>query len=409
METRKKKKTFNVIMVALIAVIVFCGVMAVGMTKGWFGGSSDSTMASSEVSGVVNIERNGVAYALDKNIPMEAGDLVETKNGSSAEFEINGSNTIAISELSEMTLAICEADNIVLGLNTGELFADIPDAPETMQINLGDNTVYVEGTVFSVTAQAGSHSVNVYEGQTKVTAADGSEVKVNSGESVSIVEQEGGGLDIEKRELQAGSLSDFVITQLQDCSEKDGLCFTQDELKQVTDDREDEIEEAEDADGELISADGSKSKDGKKENAVKKDEAALNTCTIQIRCDTILSNMGSLEEGKVRFVPSNGIILATSTVEFEDGETVFDVLQRVCSYAGIQLEYSYTPMYESYYIEGINNLYEFDCGPESGWMYKVNGWFPNYGCSSYELKDGDNIVWTYTCNGLGADVGGNVR
>ena len=39
-------------------------------------------------------------------------------------------------------------------------------------------------------------------------------------------------------------------------------------------------------------------------------------------------------------------------------------------------------------------------------MYKVNGWFPNYGCSSYYLEDGDTIVWTYTCNGLGADVGG---
>ena len=46
-----------------------------------------------------------------------------------------------------------------------------------------------------------------------------------------------------------------------------------------------------------------------------------------------------------------------------------------------------------------------DCGNESGWMYKVNGWFPNYGCSKYMLEDGDTIVWCYTCNGLGADVG----
>ena len=105
-------------------------------------------------------------------------------------------------------------------------------------------------------------------------------------------------------------------------------------------------------------------------------------------------------------MPSNGVILATSNVEFEDGETVFDVLNRVCEYAGIQLEYSWTPLYSSYYVEGINNLYEFDCGNESGWMYKVNGWFPNYGCSSYTLENGDDIVWCYTCNGLGADVGG---
>ncbi len=62
-------------------------------------------------------------------------------------------------------------------------------------------------------------------------------------------------------------------------------------------------------------------------------------------------------------------------------------------------------MYNSAYIEGIHNLYEFDCGELSGWMYKVNDWFPNYGCSRYQLKDGDVICWEYTCN-LGIDVGG---
>ena len=107
-------------------------------------------------------------------------------------------------------------------------------------------------------------------------------------------------------------------------------------------------------------------------------------------------------------MPSNGIILSTSSVQYYDGETVFEVLKRACNAAGIQLEYSWTPMYDSYYIEGINHLYEFDCGSESGWMYKVNGWFPNYGCSAYTLEDGDVIVWCYTCNGLGADVGGSV-
>ena len=99
-------------------------------------------------------------------------------------------------------------------------------------------------------------------------------------------------------------------------------------------------------------------------------------CTIEIRCDTILDNMENLTAGKESYVPANGCILSTSTVEFEKGETVYDVLSRVCSYAGIQMEASWTPLYNSYYVEGINNLYEFDCGNESGWMYKVNGWLP---------------------------------
>ena len=130
-----------------------------------------------------------------------------------------------------------------------------------------------------------------------------------------------------------------------------------------------------------------------------------NICTISIRCDTILDNLDNLTEEKVPYVPVDGIILPETQVEFIEGETVFEVLQRVCEAADIQLEYSWTPLYDSYYIEGINHLYEFDCGHESGWMYKVNEWFPNYGCSAYKLTGGETIVWCYTCNGLGADVG----
>ena len=129
------------------------------------------------------------------------------------------------------------------------------------------------------------------------------------------------------------------------------------------------------------------------------------TCTIEVRCD----NMGDLAPGKSSCVPGNGVILAASTVRFAQGDTVLDVLKAASSATGLQLEYSYTPGYGSYYVEGINNLYEFDCGNESGWMYKVNGWFPNYGCSEYQVRDGDVIVWCYTCKGYGADLGAAVE
>ena len=94
------------------------------------------------------------------------------------------------------------------------------------------------------------------------------------------------------------------------------------------------------------------------------------------------------------------------TVTFYEGESVFNVLQRTCKQQKIHMEFSNTPIYNSAYIEGIHNLYEFDVGNLSGWMYKVNGWFPNYGCSRYQLKDGDVIEWVYTCD-LGYDVGGS--
>lgn len=140
-------------------------------------------------------------------------------------------------------------------------------------------------------------------------------------------------------------------------------------------------------------------------NRLVANENTQDLCTITIRCDTILDNLDSLEEAKMPYVPENGEVLPVITVEFTPGETAFDVLNRVCEAAELQIEYSWTPLYDSYYIEGINHLYEFDCGPESGWMYKVNGEFPNYGCSSYEVKSGDDIVWCYTCVGLGTDVG----
>ena len=137
----------------------------------------------------------------------------------------------------------------------------------------------------------------------------------------------------------------------------------------------------------------------------KKEPGIVGYVYIEIRCDTILNNMGDLTPGKAEFVPSNGVILPMVQVPFYENETVFDVLNRICKKANIQIEYSWTPLYGSYYIEGINHLYEFDCGEQSGWMYKVNEWFPNYGCSSYYVEDGDVIVWCYTCKGLGADVG----
>ena len=134
------------------------------------------------------------------------------------------------------------------------------------------------------------------------------------------------------------------------------------------------------------------------------DKKKTYTCTFSIECSTILNNLKDLDPDKRELVPSNGVILAPTKVTFYEGESVFDVLQRVCKEKGIHMESSWTPIYNSAYIEGIHNLYEFDCGELSGWMYRVNGWYPNYGCSRYQLVDGEVVEWRYTCD-LGNDVG----
>lgn len=129
------------------------------------------------------------------------------------------------------------------------------------------------------------------------------------------------------------------------------------------------------------------------------------TCTLSISCATILDNMDLCDPEKRELVPEDGWILKPTVVTFYEGESVFNVLQRTCKQQKIHMEFVNTPAYNSAYIEGIHNLYEFDVGNLSGWMYKVNDWFPNYGCSRYALKDGDIVEWVYTCD-LGYDVGG---
>ena len=130
-------------------------------------------------------------------------------------------------------------------------------------------------------------------------------------------------------------------------------------------------------------------------------------CTVTIECATVLAHMDDLSPGKAEIVPADGVLLPETVVAFSEGDTVFDVLQRVCRAQGIHMESNWTPAYNSAYIEGIGNLYEFDCGEGSGWMFRVNGEFPNYGCSRYILAGGDTVEWVYTCD-FGADVGGRV-
>jgi len=136
------------------------------------------------------------------------------------------------------------------------------------------------------------------------------------------------------------------------------------------------------------------------------NEKAVYRCTVSITCETILDNMDKFDQSKLEVLPEDGVISASIEIEFYEGESAFDALLRATKDRKIHMEFVTTPVYNSSYIEGINNIYEFDCGELSGWMYKVNDWFPNYGSSRYQLKDGDHVQWIYTCD-LGRDIGGD--
>lgn len=135
---------------------------------------------------------------------------------------------------------------------------------------------------------------------------------------------------------------------------------------------------------------------------IKPENTDKKAVTIAINCATAVAKGLDKQEKFKDVVPANGIILPATPVEFKEGETVFDVLKLVVRDNKIQMQYEGskgTP-----YIKGINNLYEFDGGPLSGWMYSVNKVNASYGCNETKLKNGDVIEWTYTCD-MGRDIG----
>lgn len=107
-------------------------------------------------------------------------------------------------------------------------------------------------------------------------------------------------------------------------------------------------------------------------------------CEFLISCKTVLSHKDDLQSNYQ--VPAGGKIFEKK-MKIEEGDTVMDVLKRT----GVELDIS------KGYVAGIDGLYEFDCGKNSGWMYRVNGKFPNYMAGKCTLHDGDKVEWLYTC------------
>lgn len=127
----------------------------------------------------------------------------------------------------------------------------------------------------------------------------------------------------------------------------------------------------------------------------KKKKTDTVTCTVTVECKSILDHMDDLKEGHEEFVPSDGYIIKNYTYKAKAGYTAYDALKSACNSNDIKL----TAQKTSYgvYISGINNLDEFDCGKQSGWMYSVNGIMPNTTCGNVTVDDGDSIVFTYVC------------
>ena len=151
------------------------------------------------------------------------------------------------------------------------------------------------------------------------------------------------------------------------------------------------------------SAAASKDETEKKEsNTSKKSQEEESTtdsyleCSLTIDVRELVQNPESLKEKYREFVPESGYLLSTVKVKVKEGTTVYELLQVACKKYDIAIDASFTASYDSYYVRSIGNLPEFAAGDNSGWLYFVNGSAPNQGASSYQIKDGEDIVWKYT-------------
>lgn len=80
-------------------------------------------------------------------------------------------------------------------------------------------------------------------------------------------------------------------------------------------------------------------------------------------------------------------------IEVNSSSTAYSVLRELARQNGKSI--STKGFGSTVYVSGIDGLKEFDHGPSSGWMYKVNGTPPNIGAGAYRLKAGDQVIWYY--------------
>lgn len=438
----KKKQLSNIIMALIIVVIVAAGILTAGYVRGWFDRGADQAVMT-DIKGIINLQRDGIAFRAEKDTPLRQGDLITCDPGATATIRLDDNSWFVVGEKAQLEVEVPEIDGFAANVTAGEVLA-FSNAPEggsaiPFTLHFAQKEVKVENAAVGLSVLQGSENLSIYSG----TAMDG-----RQGQRLSWVKGQQS-TDV----LRIDMLNSFAIDGLRRVNAQRVSCFDNEALDALAQERRTQMQKPEQTESAVIeqakpatepeqteapdtAESGSSKPDGNKPHEQKPDskpeqtmppatEAPATeppateppeteppatepklTATLSIRCDTILNNMDNLDPAKVGYVPSDGWILYAE-VEFTEGETVFDVLKRACSDYGIQLEYSYSPTYGSNYIEGINNLYEFDCGSQSGWMYKVNGWFPNYGVSAYTLSGGENITFCYTCD-LGADVGGHV-
>ncbi len=123
------------------------------------------------------------------------------------------------------------------------------------------------------------------------------------------------------------------------------------------------------------------------------------TVTVSVDCGEVLSHMDSIDPAinPPEVIPEDGVILYPCTVSLPEGGSALDALIAAAREDRVQVDYRGT----SYgaYIGGIGHVYEFGFGAMSGWLYRVNGEYPQCSAGAYTLSEGDVVEFVYTVTG----------
>lgn len=84
-----------------------------------------------------------------------------------------------------------------------------------------------------------------------------------------------------------------------------------------------------------------------------------------------------------------GNTMMSGTLTVDKSTSVYTVLTQLASQNGLSVSGT------KIYVKGIGDLFEKQHGSLSGWMYSVNGVYPNKSCGYYYLENNDSVVWRY--------------
>ena len=127
-------------------------------------------------------------------------------------------------------------------------------------------------------------------------------------------------------------------------------------------------------------------------------------CYVTIDCHTAVSSAEL--SGDIRELqPENGMVLEKYAVGITEGMNAMEAFEATCKANKLQFEYA--TMSGMKYVDGINNLYSYDCGDLSGWYSLYNGESPSVGMSEIRVEKDAELLLIYSCD-MGSDIGASM-